>query len=117
MEGAGEARQDDAYVLHYSRLGEPASSCGSGLQYVEDLFIRVPSLREGETFTIGQNGVSALYSRQQEGPPSGAKKISGTVQVVGREGEDVNAELDVVIVLPSGDTVELDDEYAFHPNR
>jgi hypothetical protein len=106
-----------AYVLHYSRLGEPPSSCDSGLQYLEDLFIRVPSLRPGETHTIGQGGVIAMYSRSQEGPRSGAKQVLGTVRIVEREGDDVTAALEVTIVLPSGESVELDDEYTFHPGR
>lgn len=109
-----------AYVLHYSRLGEPANACGSGLQYLEDLFIRVPQIADGSTFTIGQNGVIALYARRserQDGPPSGAKKVEGTVRIVGRSGGDVNAELNIAIELPTGEMVELDDEYAFHPNE
>lgn len=105
----------EAYVLHYSRLGEPPSSCDSGLQYLEDLFIRVPSLRPGETHTIGQAGVIAMYSRSQQGPRSGAKQVLGTVRIVDREGGEVNAALDITILLPSGETVELDDEYTFHP--
>lgn len=105
-----------AYVLHYSRLGEPANACGSGLQYVEDLFIRVPSLREGETFTIGDKGVTALYARRQQGPPSGSKTVSGEVRVIERRGDEVMAELKVTIVLLSDEVVELDDEYTFHPN-
>lgn len=104
-------------MLHYSRLGEPPSSCDSGLQYLEDLFIRVPSLRPGDTHTIGQGGVVAMYSRSQQGPRSGAKQVRGTARIVERAGEDVMVALEVTIVLPSGEAVELDDEYAFHPAR
>lgn len=113
----------NAYVLHYSRLGEPANTCGAGLQYLEHLYLRLPSLQAGQTYTIGASGVTASYSREQgeqggQGrPATGAKSITGMIEIVELADGDVRTSLEVVITLPSGDEVELDDAYDFHPLR
>jgi len=109
--------EPDAQILHYSRVGEPANACGSNVKYVEDLFIRAPSLRTGETLVLGSGGVTATYTRGQEGAPESTGRVSGTVVVLDQTPDGLAATLDVTIALASGEVVRLDDEYTFHPAR
>jgi hypothetical protein len=114
---AGEVQHGGAYVLHYSRLGEPPNDCGSEVKYLEDLRIRVPSLRVGETFLLGTEGVTASYSRQQGETTVSSRSISGTLTINEQTGESVAVALAITITLQTGEVVSLDDEYAFHPSR
>src|SRR5690349_19911396 len=66
-----------AHVLHFARVGEPPSTCGSGARYAEDLFIRVPSVRPGDTFALGSQGVTVSYTRTMQGPPETSQSASG----------------------------------------
>jgi hypothetical protein len=111
----GAVRDGTAFVMHYSRVGEPPNDCGSKASYVEDLYVRVPSLRQGEVFTIDRNGVLASYERSIDGAPTEARSVVGTIAISGREGQDVIATVKITVTLASGETVELDDRYAFHP--
>jgi hypothetical protein len=114
VKDGGEASSSGS-VLHYSRLGEPPNACGSDVKIAEDLWIQVPSTGPGQSFTIGAPGVAARYSRDQGGNPVEAKGISGKVTIKERTAQGVVVRLDVTVGLPSGDSVRLDDEYAFHP--
>jgi hypothetical protein len=113
----GGVRNGEGYVLHYSRLGEPPNDCGSEVKYLEDLRIRVPSMRVGETFALGTEGVSASYSRQQGELTVSSRSITGTLTIHGQSGESVAVTLEITITLQTGEVVALDDEYAFHPAR
>jgi hypothetical protein len=114
---AGEVQQGGAYVLHYSRLGEPPNDCGSEVKYLEDLRIRVPSMRAGETFALGTEGVSASYSRQQGELTVSSRSITGILTIQAQSGESVTVALEITITLQTGEVVSLDDEYAFYPAR
>lgn len=109
------ARADASNVLHYSRLGEPPNSCGSEVKYLEDLWIQVPSLAPGQAFTIGTPGVAASYSRQMGEEVLRAATVAGQIEIKSLEADGLTVALDVTITLPSGETVKLDDDYAFHP--
>lgn len=113
----GTVREGDAFVLHFARLGEPPNDCGSSANYVEDLYIRVPSIGPGEVHTIDRNGVLASYERAIDGMERGARSIEGTVAIRGREGSDLAAHLNVTIRLSGGERVVIDDVYAFHPRK
>jgi hypothetical protein len=116
--GADEPVRGGAEVLHYSRLGEPANSCDANVKYVEDLWIQLPTLDAGRSYTIGAPGVVASYGRAAEGGERvPARSIAGTVTIVERTADGVVASLEIQIALPSGDVVALDDEYAFHAAR
>lgn len=117
--GPVEVAEGDTHVLHYSRLGEPPNSCKTSMKYVEDLWIQLPSLTVGQTYSIGEPGVGVAYSRLLEGSgdPLKTKNISGSVTIKEVTSEVVSATLVMSIVLPSGETVQLDDDYAFHPDR
>ncbi len=110
----GELSPGAGTVLHYSRLGEPLNSCGSGTKYVEELWIQVPSAEPGAAFPLDAPGVVAVYVRDQEGNPVKAAALSGKVRVKERKNDTVSAVLDVTIRRPSGETVRLDDDYAFY---
>jgi hypothetical protein len=107
--------QGDSAVLHYSRLGEPPNACGSGAQYVEDLWMQVPSLAQGSVYTLGAPGVVATYTRDQGAEKVGAKSITGKLTIKDRDASRVVVGVDVAIALPSGDVVKIDDDYDFHP--
>jgi hypothetical protein len=102
-------------VLHYSRLGEPPNACGSGSKYSEDLWIQVPSLSPGPALTVGAPGVSAMYRRDQDGNPVRATGVTGTIRIKERIESGFNVRLEIKVALPSGETIKLDDDYAFHP--
>jgi hypothetical protein len=106
-----------AYVLHYSRLGEPPNTCDSGVQYLEKLWIKVPSITPGKAYAVGEGGAAAIYSRDQGGAVVRASKITGSVRINEVEGAEVMATLSVSITLRSGEVVELDDDYEFHPHN
>lgn len=113
--GADEPVRGNAEVLHYSRLGEPANSCGSSVRYAEALWIQVPALDPGRSHTLGAPGVVASYTRAAEGSePEPARSIAGTVTIVERTADGVVASLEVQISLRAGEVVALDDEYEFH---
>jgi hypothetical protein len=114
---AGEVRHGQGHVLHYSRLGEPPNDCGSEVKYLEDLRIRVPSVRAGDSFVIGTEGVIASYTRQQGESTVSSSSISGTLHINEHSGESVAVALEITITLQTGEVVSLDDEYAFHPAR
>lgn len=114
LRGGGEPSAGGAFVLHYSRLGEPPNACGSGAKYSEDLWVQVPSVQPGPIYTIGTPDVVATYLRDQDGNPVRATRISGKVRVKERTRDGVAVLLEVTIRLPSGESVKLDDEYAFH---
>lgn len=117
-EGASEAprgRTSAAFVLHYSRLGEPPNACGSGAQYLENLWVKVPSIAEGQTHVIGMGGVVAVYSREEGGAVSRAKSIEGQIRIEDVDGGEVRATVAIAITLPEGEVVTLDDDYDFHP--
>lgn len=122
-QGSTQAAADRAFVLHYSRLGEPPNSCGGDEQLIEDLRIQIPSLRVGQTYTIGQGGVVAMYTRAHTSAPDAQERalsIAGTVTIEeppGPSGEGMEAELDIQITLATGEAVILNDTYAFHPHR
>jgi hypothetical protein len=104
-------------LLHYSRVGEPPNACGSNQKYTEDLYVRVPSIRAGETHTIGARGVTAAYTRDRGARPETTKRVAGKVTIVELRPGALVAALDVTITLDSGEAVTLDDEYAFHSQR
>lgn len=111
-----EVQRGRAFLLKYSRLGEPPNACGSGTQYLENLSIRVPTMRPGDTHSIGKAGVAATYFREQANEIVRASAIKGSIRINAIEGAEVKADLVVTITLPSGETVDLDDEYEFHPD-
>lgn len=118
-DGPVEVPEGDTHVLHYSRLGEPPNTCSDGAKYIEDLWVQLPSLKLGETYTLGQAGVGVAYRREREGAGQAvqAKQVTGTVRIEAITPELVSATLAIRVVLPSGQAVVLDDEYAFHPDR
>jgi len=111
---SGEVAAGSGTVLHYSRLGEPLNSCGSGTKYLEDLWIQVPSVQPGAAYALGAPGVVAAYLRGQDGNPVRATAVSGKIRIKEQTRDGLSAELQVTIRLPSGEEVKLDDEYAFH---
>jgi hypothetical protein len=116
-EGASDTPRGSAFVLHYSRLGEPPNACGSGAQYLERLWVKVPSIAAGQTHVIGTGGVTAVYSREEAGAVSRAKSIEGSIRINEVNGAEVSATVVIAITLPTGDVVALDDDYDFHPAR
>lgn len=112
-----EVARGNAYVLSYSRLGEPPNTCGSGAQYLERLWVKVPSIGVGQTHVIGAGGVVAVYSREEAGGLTRARSIEGSIKIEAVEGSEVRATLAISITLPSGEVVALDDDYDFHPPR
>ncbi|HLM74782.1 MAG TPA: hypothetical protein VK459_18870, partial [Polyangiaceae bacterium] len=113
-EGASDTPRGSAaaaFVLHYSRLGEPPNACGSGAQYLERLWVKVPSIAAGQTHTIGAGGVTAVYSREEAGAVSRASSIEGSIRINEVDGAEVSATVSISITLPTGDVVTLDDDY------
>jgi hypothetical protein len=113
----GDMPRGTAFVMHYSRLGEPPNACGSGAQYLERLWVKVPSILPGQTHVIGAGGVVAIYSREEAGAVSRASAIEGSIRINEVEGLEVNATVVIGIKLPTGEVVQLDDDYDFHPAR
>jgi hypothetical protein len=114
-QGAPRMPRDRAFVLSYSRLGEPPNACGSGAQYFERLSVTVPSIAAGQTHVIGSGGVIATYSREEAGGVSRARSIEGSIRINEVEGGEVRATISIEITLPQGEVVTLDDDYDFHP--
>src|SRR5262249_20646305 len=108
-------RSPASSVLHYSRLGEPPNSCGSEVKYAEDLWVQVPSLAPGQAYTIGAQGVTAVFARQVGEDTTHAAKIAGRGDIKEATGDGATVVLAVTVTLPAGETVKLDDNYAFHP--
>ena len=116
LKGTNELVQSPtSAVLHYSRLGEPPNSCGSEVKYVEHLWLQVPSLTPGQAYTIGGSGVVAAYTRQQGEQTVRSASIAGRIEIKAQTADGLKIALAVTITLPSGETVKLDDDYAFHP--
>jgi hypothetical protein len=116
LKGASDiVRSPESAVLHYSRLGEPPNSCGSEVKYMEHLWLQIPSLTPGQAYTIGGSGVVAAYTRQQGEQTVRSASIAGRVEIKTQTAEGLKIALTVTITLPSGETVKLDDDYAFHP--
>lgn len=111
----GEIRNGASSVLHFSRIGEPLSSCKPGAQYAEDLWIQVPSLQKGQKYTLGAPGVVVVYEREQDGAHLGAQSVTGTVTIGDRSDERVVVAVAVTVTLFSGEVVGIDSEYDFHP--
>lgn len=111
----GQIENGTSSVLHFSRVGEPLSSCQPGAQYAEGLWIQVPSLQPGQVYTLGSPGVVAVYERQQEAAKVAAKSITGTITIGDRNADRVVVAVEVTVTLPSGEVVTLDSEYDFHP--
>jgi hypothetical protein len=114
---ATDVPRGSAFVLHYSRFGEPPNACGSGMQYVERLWVKVPSIAPGQTHMIGHGGVVAVYSREEGGAVSRARAIEGSIRINEVEGAEVHATVVIGITLPTGEVIALDDDYDFHPAR
>ncbi len=104
-------------VLHFTRAGEPLGGCKPGAQYAEDLWIQVPSLQAGQSFTIGAPGVLVEYVRDQGGARIEAKSVTGKVTIGDRNEDRVVVTVAIAITLPSGEIVEIDSDYDFHPPR
>ena len=108
-------REGDGHVLQWSRLGEPPNDCGSTAQFIEELRVRVPSLRDGDVHALGSPGVVATYERRIGDTRIKPQAISGSVTIGRRVGSDVEALLRVHVALEDGEVLDLDDTYSFHP--
>jgi hypothetical protein len=111
----GELAAGSASVLRYSRVGEPPNACGSGAQYVETLWIQVPSIAPGQAYALGGPGVTAVYEREQGGATIRAQRVTGKVTIKKQRDRGVAVAVAVTVALPSGEVVKLDDDYDFHP--
>jgi hypothetical protein len=112
----GQIENGTSSVLHFSRIGEPLSGgCKPGEQYADDLWIQVPSLQAGQSFTLGAPGVVVVYERQQNSAKIIAKSVTGTIKIGERNDDHVSVGVAVTITLPSGEVVGVDSEYDFHP--